>query len=503
MNHDSIEYMVTLSKTDYLIFRECHKNAWLKIHSPAIFYQAELSEFDKAIIETGNEVEAYACKLFPAGILIEGRDAKAQEITLRHIAQKTPLLFQPVFVKDGFLAALDVLQFDSKTNGYFLYEVKASNSIKEDTHISDLAFQCVVLDKLNIPVRKAFVIHLNSEYVRAGALNIEKLFDVDDVTEAVQKLQPHTLAEMEIAQEYLFKDKEPAGHCDCIFKGRSRHCSTFNYSNPDVPEYGVHDIARIGSSKAKLAELADSGIFRLEDLPEDIELTTIQQNQVEAYLRDRVLIHKEKIAKELEKMVFPLYFLDYETCPAAIPRFDGFSPYQQIPFQYSLHILDDANGRPRHEEFLSTTPGDPSAALCASLQKHIGNVGSIVVWSKKFECTINKELGERIPAAKAFLDSLNSRVYDLMDIFSKQHYVHKGFKGGTSIKDVLPVLAPELSYDDLAIKEGGTASQSWDKITSSELGPSVRETIARDLKLYCERDTYAMYVIWKHLQTCN
>ena len=492
--------MGNISKTDYLIFRECHKNAWLKIHRPEIFHQAGLSEFDKAIIETGNEVEEYARKLFPGGVLIEGRDTRAQEITLRHIAQKAPLLFQPVFAKDGFLAALDVLQFDPKTNGYFLYEVKASNSVKEDVHISDLAFQCVVLEKMNIPVRKASVIHLNSEYVRAGALNIENLFRIDDVTEAVQKMQPHTLAEMEIAQEYLSKENEPAGHCDCIFKGRSRHCSTFNYSNPDVPKYGVHDIARIGSSKAKLVELADSSIFRLEDLPEDIELTTIQQNQVDAYLRDRVLIHKDKIADELEKIVFPMYFLDYETCPAAIPRFDGFSPYQQIPFQYSLHVLDQPNGKPRHEEFLSTTPDDPSAALAASLQKHIDNVGSIVVWNKKFECGINDEMGERIPAAKAFLASLNARVYDLMDIFQKQHYVHKDFKGGVSIKDVLPVLAPELSYEDLAIKEGGTASQSWDKIASSEIGQDEKDSIARDLKLYCERDTYAMYAIWRHLQ---
>jgi hypothetical protein len=402
-------------------------------------------------------------------------------------------------VKDGFLAALDVLQFDFKTNGYFVYEIKASNSIKEDIHFSDLAFQCVVLEKLNIPVRKAFLVHLNSENVRAGALNIEKLFVIDDVTEAVQKLQPHTLAEMEIAQEYLFKEKEPAGHCDCIFKGRSRHCSTFNYSNPEVPEYGVHDIARIGSSKAKLTELADSGIFRLEDLPEDIELTTIQQNQVDAYLRDRVLIQKDKIAEELEKMVFPLYFLDYETCPAAIPRFDGFSPYQQIPFQYSLHVLDQPNGKPRHEEFLSITPDDPSAALAASLQKHFGNTGSVVVWNKKFECGINEQMGKRIPAAKVFLDSLNSRVYDLMDIFQKQFYVHKDFKGGVSIKDVLPVLAPDLSYADLTIKEGGAASQSWDKIASSEIGQNEKDSIARDLKLYCERDTYAMYAIWRHL----
>jgi hypothetical protein len=140
-----------------------------------------------------------------------------------------------------------------------------------------------------------------------------------------------------------------------------------------------------------------------------------------------------------------------------------------------------------------------SEAMCASLQRHIGETGSVVVWSKKFECTINRELSERIPAVKSFLDSLNSRVFDLMDIFSKQLYVHKGFKGGTSIKDVLPVLVPELSYKDLAIQEGGTASQSWDKITSAQTSQCEKDAIARDLKLYCERDTFAMVAIWRHL----
>jgi hypothetical protein len=108
-------------------------------------------------------------------------------------------------------------------------------------------------------------------------------------------------------------------------------------------------------------------------------------------------------------------------------------------------------------------------------------------------------LGERIPEVKSFLEGLNSRVYDLMDIFSKQYYVHKGFKGGTSIKDVLPVLVPELSYADLAIREGGTASQCWDKITSEKTSLAERARTAHDLELYCERDTYAMYAIWRHL----
>jgi hypothetical protein len=492
--------MVVLTKTDYLVFRECRKNAWMKLHRPDVYFTSELSEFDKAIIETGNEVETHARQLFPGGVLIEGRDRHAQAITLGHVTKKTPVLFQPVFQKDGFLAALDVLKFDAGSKGYFLYEVKATNSLNEATHLNDLAFQCVLLRKMGIPVRRAHIIHLNSEYVRSGALNLSGLFEIEDVTETVQGMLLETEAEMQLALEYVSQEAEPAGHCDCIYKGRSRHCSTFHHSNPNVPKYGVHDIARIGSSKAKLAGLVDREIFRLENLPADLELTDIQRNQVDAYLHDQILIRKREIAGELRKLVFPVYFLDYETCPAAVPRFDGFSPYRQIPFQYSLHVLEKPDGKPRHEEFLSTTPGDPSAAMCASLQNHIGKTGSIVAWNKKFECTINRELSERIPAAKTFLDSVNGRVYDLMDIFTKQFYVHKDFKGGTSIKDVLPVLVPELSYADLAIREGGTASQSWDKITSEEISQSEKNQIARDLKLYCERDTFAMFAIWRFLQ---
>ena len=361
--------MGALTKTDYLLFRECQKNAWLKVHRPDIYFQSEISEFEKAIIETGNEVELHARRLFQGGVLIEGRDEKAQTLTLQHIAQKTPILFQPVFLKDGFLAALDILQSNPAGGGYSLFEVKATNEIKEDTHLSDLAFQWVLLQKVGIPVRRAHIIHLNPDYVRAGELDLQELFAIDDVTTAVQGLLAETEMEMRIAQGYLTREDEPPGHCDCISKGRSRHCSTFHYSNPDVPEYGVHDIARIGSSKTKLAELAQRGIFRLEDLPKGFELTAIQQNQVDAYLHDRVLIRGEEISSELRKLVFPLYFLDYETCPAAIPRFSGYSPYQQIPFQYSLHVLDRAGGEPRHEGFLSTTPGDPGEVLCTSLKR--------------------------------------------------------------------------------------------------------------------------------------
>jgi len=492
-----------ISKTDFLLYRECKKNAWLKIHRPDIYYNRELSEFEKAMIETGNEVEEYARKLFPTGILIEGRDDKAALQTKKLIAQNSGTVFQPVFVIDGLMAAIDILQYDKDSKSWTLLEVKASNSVKDKLHLADAAFQVELLHRCGIKLGMIGLLHLNPKYVRNGELDLIKLFITDDVGQILKDMQPQIAAEIEGALAYLTSDTEPNGPCECVYKGRSQHCTTFSYSNPHIPEYSVHDIARIGVSKSKLTELIDGNIFHLHEIPEHIELSDIQTNQVHTKIAQRPIIHKDKINGELRGLKFPLYFIDYETFPAAIPRFDGFSPYQQIPFQYSLHKVEhreDIGVEPDHFEFLHTENSDPSAAFAHSLEKHIGPIGTIIVWNKKFECKINEELAKRLPQVREFIDGLNARVYDLMDIFSKQYYVHPDFYGSTSIKYILPILAPDLSYKKLEIQEGGTATQKWNEMMTGNLESSEKAQIATNLKEYCKLDTYAMYRIWKYLQ---
>jgi len=480
----SLNQMTTLSKTNYLVYRDCKKNAWLKVHRPDIYNASQLSEFEKAIIEIGNEVEREARKFFPDDIL-----------------------YQPEFKKDlpaqagGFFAAIDFLEHHLETDEYSIYEVKASNETKESVHLYDLAFQYILLKNCGLKIKSANLMHLNSAYVRHGELDIKNLFTVDDLTEQVKEIEKEVRAEMDMALQYIAQDKEPSGNCDCVYKGRSKHCTTFSHSNPEVPEYSIHDIARIGLSKAKLNELINSEIFHIKDIPERIKLSEIQQNQVDAHILDRVLINKIKISEELGELKFPLYFLDYETFPCAIPRFDGFSPYQQIPFQFSLHMLDSKNSTLKHFEYLHTENSDPSRAFAENLKKHITGQGIVIVWNKKFECKINEQLGDRLPEHRVFFEDINSRTYDLMDIFSKQYYVHKDFRGSTSIKYILPVLAPELSYKDLDIQEGGTASQAWNKITTGDFTQEKKQQIAKHLREYCALDTYAMYAIWNQLQS--
>lgn len=519
---------VILSKTDYILYRECPKNTWFKIHRPDIYFQSELTDFEKHIIETGNEVELVARKIFDNGILIEGRGEEAQKLTQELIAQKKPTLFQPVFVKDNFMAAADVLKYDKETDSYRIIEIKASNEADKKRHYYDLAFQVNLLRKCAAPngdeprpggrglkVSSISLMHLDADYVRSGELDIFKLFKSDDITHEINELCEEVALEMNQALEYLSQKTEPKDPCCCIYKGRSNHCTTFNHSNPHIPKYSIHDISRIGASKKKLAELVDLNIFHIHEVPEDMELSVTQRNQVNTHILNEIIMNKGKIAEELEKLAYPIYFIDYETFPSAIPRFDGFSPYQQIPFQYSLYVLESpfrqAQGRKGGElkqfEFLHDKNSDPSRAFAESMQKHIGNTGSVIVWSKKFECSRNKELAQRLPEFSEFMESINNRTYDLMDIFTKQHFVHKDFHGSTSIKKVLPVLAPELSYKNLVIQEGGTASSSWLKLigdpsTGSEQGLSSAEKakLKKDMLEYCKLDAFAMVRIFEELE---
>lgn len=492
-----------ISKTTFLDFLNCSKNVWLKLHKPELLAHHELSEFEKHIMEQGNEVESYARNLFPGGIEIVSNGEEGCQETVRHMASNVAVLFQATFIVDGFIVRNDVLAYDKVNDCWNLYEVKGSNSVKEDgptehgDHITDLAFQASVLRRANIPVGKYFLIHLNKEYVRHGELDIKSLFSIEDETAKVLARVKTIEPQMEAAREYLNRDKEPAGACDCVYKSRRNHCTTFHYTNPHVPKYSVHDISRI--HKTKLELLVERDIHALEDVPEDFKLSDKQWNQVRAHITQRPAIDKKKIKEELDALQFPLYFFDYEAFGLAIPIFDGYSPYKRIPFQFSLHILRAPDGELEHIEYLHEEMTDPAEHVAKLLEEHIKPGGTVIAWHKSFEAGVNAEIGERIPTYADFFKNVNGYLYDLKDIFQDQHYVHHDFKGSASLKKVLPAIT-DVSYDNLGIQDGGLAADAWWKMLSPATPKQEAEQIAKDLKIYCGVDTYAMYAIWKHLQ---
>lgn len=498
-------YCMRVSKTNFITYLDCAKNAWLKIHRPDIYRQYPLSSFERNIIETGNEIDLLARELFPGGITIESRDDT--EETKKHIEKRVPVLYQPVFSTEKFITASDILVWNEKNRVYDLYEVKASTASEEGggrktkDYVIDIAFQKAVLDTLTVPLGTMNLIRLNKKYIRVGDLSLKELFIIEDVTNEVTDSVAETKHKMEAAHYFLSRDTEPAGHCDCILRGWNSHCTTAEYSIPDLPKYPVHAIARI--HKTKLAQLIDDNILNIQDVPHEFPLSPNQRRQVDTAQSGKIYIDKKGVAEFLETLRYPLAFLDYETYPSALPRYSGYRPYQQIPFQFSVHIVENEAEESKHFDFIHTEAVCPDEHFAEALKKHLPDVGSIVVWNEKFEKGINTELALRVPAYRTFLENINARVVDLMVPFSGNTlvYDHPDFMGSASIKYVLPALAPHLSYKEMHIQEGGTASDTWNRVVSGEY--SEKETLIKikALKDYCHLDTLAMVEIWKVLRT--
>ncbi len=519
-----------ISKTDFILWRDCPHNTWVKKNKPEVYNSFEISEFEKSLGEIGNEVELVARKMFPGGYLVEGRNQGSQDLTKKLIAEKTPIIFQGVFATNKFMAASDVLKWNEADNVYDIYEIKMSSAAvdgdevakdaKDDQFENDLAFQANVAQMIGLKIGKKYLIRLNKDYVRKGELDLTPgaLFIIEDKTEKINEMMPGVLVDMVRACEFLNQKDQPKAPCDCYYKGRGSHCTTFTYLNPEVPKYSVHDLNRIGNSKRALKSLLDEGILTLDRIPDEDERlkpSPIKKpgeeardgvprkwNQVKAYKTGEPIIDLEAIKTELNSLTFPLYFLDYETWPRAIPPFNGYYPYQQIVFQYSLHILEKPDAEPIHKEFLHFD-GDPAEQIVASLRKDIGNVGTVISWHKSFENSRNKELAEMVPLEFNFLNDLIKRTYDLKDIVENQHYVHPGFLGRSSIKKVLPVVAAltgqekDLDYKKLGVKNGMDAIEAYRQIKDGELVGEAKEQKIKDMLKYCKLDTYAMYVIWK------
>lgn len=392
--------MLPISKSTFLQYQICPKDTWLRLHKPEMVETFTLTEFEKHLMEQGNEVEAYARQLFPGAALVSATGDAAVEETRRLMAGGADAIFQATFLADGFFAKCDVLKRGAVPGAWDIFEIKGTNSKKEGSedrdHISDLTFQKHVLELTGVTVGRAYIVHLNKEYVRAGDLDVQALFTVSDSTEAVDALSGGLLEEMRTALEYLNKEDEPNVGCDCHLSGRSRHCRTFAYSHPEIPGYSVHDIVRIGQSKKKLEYFMDERIFVIDDIPDDYKLGDAQQMQVRAHKTQKPIADQGAIADVLRSYTFPLYFFDYETFAPAIPAFDGYGPYKRIPFQFSLHVLRDQEAEPEHVEFLHLERSDPTRALAELLERHIDPKGSVIVWYASFERGVNKEIGERL-----------------------------------------------------------------------------------------------------------
>lgn len=488
-----------ISKSDYLMFLKHPAWLWLKKHCPEKL--PPVSEDTQAIFDAGFLFESYAEQLFPDAIKLEynrsDRNAYKQLTakTKQVIESGATTIIQGRFEAGDITCISDVLvKTGDKT--FDLYEIKSSTEVKTE-HIPDLSFQMTVIENCGYKVNKIYVIHVNNKYIRNGEVKADKITTITEATEKVKELRDETKQNIKEATKVVNLKKCPDVSPSLAKLGSFGEWLGIYKTLADLDEYSIYNLC--SPSATKIGKLEALGIKNIVDIPEDFKLDARQLRQFQATKTDKVFVDKQRIKGFLSKLKFPLYFLDYETLSSVIPYFDGLGPYKQLPFQYSLHVLDKPSGKVKHFEYLHTENSNPVMPLTETLKSQIGDKGTVLVWCEGFEKSCNVLMGAIAPEYEEFYKKINERIVDLMVPFSTGLYVNKDFFGSASIKKVLPTLIPDLSYKKLDIREGTAAQRLWMEAVLDGKRKTEKDKILSALLKYCELDTLAMVRIYQHL----
>jgi len=491
---------MNLSKSLYTKGIQCQKALWLKKYKKEVLTPPDDSAL--ARFETGNIVGDLACKLFPNGVEIAYTKNFDEMIaqTKKHIDDGIRYIYEATFSFNAILVLVDVLEIH-KNGEVSIYEVKSSSSVK-DIYVHDTSIQYYVLKQLGFTIKTANVVHINSSYVRGDTLSLDELFTIADVTDEVVDLQiniPTILKEFETVLEDVSKepDIDIGKHCHNPYI-----CDAKDYCwkvQRQIPEYSIFNIFNLGSKKQ--IELYSQGIVKLEDIPEDFAMTANQKAAVQIHKSKETFINKEKIKEFIDTLTYPIYHLDFETFQQAIPEFKGISPYQQIPFQYSLHI-EYEDGTLEHKEYLALDGIDPREQIAKRLVEDIPNNVTVLAYNMSFEKGVIQKLADSFPDFSTHLLSINKNIKDLMIPFQKKYYVSPSMNGSYSIKYVLPALVPEFAkaYKELdGVQNGSQAMNAFANMSKMEEGEKQKMRTA--LIEYCKLDTLAMVKILNKLNS--
>ena len=509
--------MKGLSKSRYTAFCQCPKNLWLKVYKPN---EATIDAGMEARFAQGNVVGDLAMGLF--GDFKEAHAEKADgSLDLTKMAEQTRQwmdedvenICEASFICEGGYCAVDILR--KTTDGWAIYEVKSTSfpefngqEARLEKYAPDIAYQKWVLTQCGVNVTGTYLVCLNSDYVRQGELDIQQLFVVNDLKDLVDNEYLKVAARVSQALKVINSEQEPdldlSEGCmkpyGCAFLGYCKR--QHGVSSPSVFDiYGGQ--GRGGFTFKKKLDYYHQGLIKFEDLRSS-DIGPIQNMQIEAALTGKEFINPDGIRKFLEKLTYPLYFLDFETMQDAVPQYDGAKVYAQITFQYSLHIKPSADAPYDHKEYLAHSDGsDPRRKLAESLCNHIPKDVCTLAYNKMFERGRILELAALYPDLSDHLTNIADHIIDLIDPFRAGDYYVPAMGGSFSIKSVLPALFPgdpELDYHNLddRCQNGGDAMTIFPQI--KDMKPEEADASREALLNYCKLDTWARVKVWEKLK---
>jgi hypothetical protein len=487
-----------LSKTKYVVGLQCFKALWIHYNDKALLPPTDPSL--AAIFEQGHEIGEWAKKLFPDGIDLSNRSGFAQPVSAtRNALERGKPIFEAAFIYNGCFSRADIL-VPTGAGQWDIIEVKSSTAPDDVADVRavdlrDVAFQRYVYEGAGLKIGNSFLLLVNKNYVRSGKVNPRSLFTRIAVTSEVNALLPAVHSKVEEMKNIIAlpqcPDVKVSRHCT-----EPRECALWKHCWGFLPQPSVFDL-RYANQKAW--DLFARGVMRIEDVPADVDFTEAQLRQIASHRSGIPYINQAEIRQFLSGLSYPLYFLDFETIHSAVPLFDCSSPYMQIPFQFSLHIVRDKRSASEHHSFLADGKDDPRPRLLSELRRLLGDHGSIVGYNTNFELTRLTECARFFPEYGSWVDSIDGRFVDLLKVFQRMSYYRPSQNGRASLKDVLPALT-STSYEALQISDGDLASREFMRIAFSRVSRRERRRVRKALEEYCAQDTRGLIEILQALE---
>ncbi len=491
--------MRTLSKSKLLAYLQCPKRLWLEINHPELRQDSAATQ---ASFDTGNVVGEIARRLYDPGGKGQLIDAQKEGYPSA-FARSTALLgsaspiFEAAFSAGGALFHADVMLPTRKAGKrvWRMIEVKSSASVK-DYHRNDAAIQTFISRAAGVPLHSIALAHIDSSWTYPGNGEYQGLLKENDLTAEAFDRGSEVKGWIAGAKIVLGKKKEPS-------RGTGRHCHdpyecgflTYCQSQEPQPKYPVSWLPRIQAKELK-ALIEQDDVRDLREVPDSL-LNEIQQRVKQSTLKNKIYFDSTGAAADLAAYKLPIYFLDFETIYFAVPIWKGTRPYQMTPFQFSMHRLSRTR-KLDHQSFLDLSGGDPSKRFAQALIGACGTSGAIFAYNASFEKSRLEDLAARFPAIKRPLLAIHARIVDLLPIAQKRYY-HPRQKGSWSIKEVLPAVAPDFSYDKLkGVQDGGMAMSAYLEAISPATSKPRKDEIEKQLLDYCALDTKAMAHLWRH-----
>lgn len=487
---------ITLSRSSLKRSMQCLKALYLHKHHNHL--KGERPKRQQAFFDRSNKTLTLAHQLFPQGKscfpLKSNLETHPLQLTEELIIAKHPVIYDATFQFEGISTNFNILV--NKSDQWVAYEVKNSLKINRN-HLQDIALKYYVAKNNGIQLEDIFIVHINGHFsLKNNELDIDKFFKITSIKTEVLELQDEIKEAINTAKNVLMQDKildiEVDTHCF-----RPYACDFLNYCWKGKEKSALLSLSGVGLEE-KIKWLKNN-ILEHKDIPQDTILSQRARTQIISHTEQRVFINEEQFTQFMEKLQYPLYFFDIEAFQPAIPIYNNNSPYQSIPFLFSLHYVSRPDDTPQLKQYITPPEKDGREDFLKSFINATEGAGQILVFNAHLEKGALYDLGKRYPQYIVEIKDRIRRIVDIEVIFKQNWFYHYKMNGSYSLKGILPALVDDISYQELNLSNGMNAMIAYQELLDENFEAD-KQKVLQDLLAYCEMDTYGLYLVFKKLE---